>query len=476
MDPDLRGVITNTASVSSLADDNASAGNTAQEPTTVAGEADLTITKSAGADPVDGGSQLTYSIEVENLGPSTAFAVVVSDTLPAAVTYVSDTGGCVEAPAGTLTCNLGDMAPLAMDMFDVTVQVPMTTTTVTNTASVTSDTTDPDAGNNSDSIAGRGVFTADLSLTKVDSADPVVAGTTLVYTLTVMHDGPSSGVAGDVTVTDTLPAGVTFVSSLPDRDSGPNPLVWNLGTMIQSDSREIVVTVTVDSDTLGVITNTAEVSSLSLGAVTGGPAVDVTAAGLDTVDPDTSNNVASQPTMVIAEADLVIAKSDAPDPVIAGQSLTYAITVTNNGPSDATGVVVTDTLPAEVSYVSDSDSCVEGPSGVLTCDLGTIAAGADASFEVLVAVDNATPAGTVITNTVDVASVTADTDTGNNQTMATTTVDTQAHLSIAKADDDRSNRLRQPGDLHGLRIQQRAIPGLQCGSDGYAAGRIQLRQ
>ncbi len=89
------------------------------------------------------------------------------------------------------------------------------------------------------------------------------------------------------------------------------------------------------------------------------------------------------------QADLALTKSDSPDPVAAGTQLTYQLTVDNNGPSDSSGFLATDTLPAGVSFVSASAGCSELPagSGLVACSSGGLASGADASFSIVVAVD-----------------------------------------------------------------------------------------
>ena len=135
----------------------------------------------------------------------------------------------------------------------------------------------------------------------------------------------------------------------------------------------------------------------------------------------------------VSQADLSITKSDAPDPVTPGGTLTYTLTVTNGGPTGATSVSVTDTLPAGVTFVSASGAgwtCTQS-GGTVTCTRASLAAAATATITIVVTV-NPTTTGT-ITNTATVTSVTADPNTANNTATATTTVGGRADLSIAKS-------------------------------------------
>jgi uncharacterized repeat protein (TIGR01451 family) len=110
--------------------------------------ADLSITKSDSPDPVVVGNNLTYTIMVTNAGPDTASSVTVSDTLPAGVTFVSAGAGCTHA-AGTVTCTLGDIASGGSETRTIVV-TPGSTGTISNTATVSSTTADPNTANNSD--------------------------------------------------------------------------------------------------------------------------------------------------------------------------------------------------------------------------------------------------------------------------------------------------------------------------------------
>jgi uncharacterized repeat protein (TIGR01451 family) len=117
------------------------------------------------------------------------------------------------------------------------------------------------------------------------------------------------------------------------------------------------------------------------------------------------------------QADLEISKADSPDPVTVGDNLTYTITVTNLGPDAATNVVVTDTLPSGVRFVSASPECVHA-AGVVTCNLGTIPAGDSVTITIVV---TPTARGT-ISNTATVTSDTLDPNTDNNSDAEPTEV------------------------------------------------------
>lgn len=120
------------------------------------------------------------------------------------------------------------------------------------------------------------------------------------------------------------------------------------------------------------------------------------------------------------DADLSITKTDSPDPVVRGNNLTYTIKVTNGGPLDATGVVVTDNLPgaSDVDFVSatSAGTTCQKTGNVVTCDLGTIANQASKTVTVVVKTKRT---GT-LSNTATVASPDDNTPANNSATAATT--------------------------------------------------------
>jgi len=182
------------------------------------------------------------------------------------------------------------------------------------------------------SVYDRGVNVldgeADLVVTKTDDPDPVVAGEVLTYTLVITNSGPSD--ATGVVVTDTLPSGASFDSAVASQGTYDSVTgVWMVGELADGSDATLALVLTVDPSMRGMLFNAAEVSATES-------------------DPTPGNNVVGQGTAINARTDLVVIKTDGPDPVVSGEILTYNLTLTNNGPSDATGPVISDAQPGHV--------------------------------------------------------------------------------------------------------------------------------
>ena len=122
---------------------------------------------------------------------------------------------------------------------------------------------------------------------------------------------------------------------------------------------------------------------------------------------------------VTLSADLSVTKTDSPDPVVVGQNLTYTITVTNNGPDPATGVILTDDLPDSAAFVSASPQCMYIQANhTVVCSLGTLTSGATATVTIVVRPLQ----GGTITNTASVSAVEMDPNAANNTATESTTV------------------------------------------------------
>ena len=163
--------------------------DSATETTTVDEEADLEV-QVDDADPVVTGSDVTYTLTVTNHGPSDATGVVMTDDVPAGTSFVSADNGGIET-AGTVTWNLGSLADGASVTVHVTVHVDEARRpTHQHRLGEGRPGADPEPSRRlgQDTTVAE---SADLSITKSDDADPVLAGEDLTYTLVVTNDGPS---------------------------------------------------------------------------------------------------------------------------------------------------------------------------------------------------------------------------------------------------------------------------------------------
>jgi uncharacterized repeat protein (TIGR01451 family) len=283
-----------------------------------------------------------------------------------------------------------------------------TPASVSNTAAVTATETDPVPANNSATETTTvNPPSADLAVTKTGTAT-VNVNANITYTITVTNNGPAT--ATSVSLSDMLPAGTTFVSlTAPAGWTPTTPAVGSGGTVTATNPS--LAAATPQTFTLVVATTSIAVPGVSNTAT-------VTAAE---PDPNAANNSATAATTVNPIADLGITKTDSPDPVNNQSNITYTITVTNNGPSPAANVTVTDNVPAGTTFVSATPTQGTCPQagGVVTCNIGMMASGANVTVTMLVMV---TGFGPTVTNTATVASSVTDPVAGNNSATATTTV------------------------------------------------------
>lgn len=341
--------------------------------------ADLQVNKTADRAQIQAGEALTYSLEVVNAGPDTAFNVSLTDnftrlyTAAAAnsfqgvvvtsnsATLDSCTGNSVGNPGQRLlrcvftevpACTAGVDCPIV----DVTV-MPLgnnasgTAAQITNTANVISAATaDPDYGNNSGSVTTSVESRTDVTVTKTASwtgqpADARRAGTNLTYVITAISSELSAAGASDVVVRDTLPLDVTFVSATSSAGtcSAPAPgatttaanrnLECAIGDLARGSEETVTVVVRPNLATHNTaITNLVRIDT-------------------STPEFDLTNNTAEVTVDVAPPAvDLISSTSDTPDPIQEGDLTTYTVTIRNDGPSVAEQTRIYGVLPTEAGF------------------------------------------------------------------------------------------------------------------------------
>jgi uncharacterized repeat protein (TIGR01451 family) len=389
-------------------------------------DADLAVAKVVDDAIPNEQDSIVYTITVTNpIGAAQATTVSLNDMLPAGVTYVSDVPSQGSYDDGSGLWLVGTINANASATLDITATVDVGTagTTIVNTAdTLSADQPDSDVLNNTDSASIVVSDEADLSVAKiVDDATPLESGT-VVYTITIAN--PSGGAqATGITLTDLLPAGVTYVSDVPSQGSFNDVSgLWTVGTISAGANATLDITTTVDVGTGGeAIINTTSLLTL------------------DQTDSNALNDVGSIQIDVDDEADLAVTKVvDDATPLESG-TIVYTITLTNTpGGAEATGVTLSDLLPAGVTYVSDVASQGSYVSGSGLWTVGTLATGASATLDITATVD-VTTGGSLIVNTASAPALDqTDSNATNDSDSASITVDDGADLAVTKIVDDAS--------------------------------------
>jgi len=426
------GTLSNTATVSGggTGDPNP-ANNSATDTDTLTPQADLGITKTDGVTTAIPGGSVTYTITASNPGPSAATGATVADTFPASL---SCSWTCVGAGGGTCTAsgsgNINDTVNLPAGgsvTYTVSCSIsPAATGTLSNTATVAAPAgvTDPVPGNNSATDSDTLGAQADLAITKTDGVTSATPGGSVTYAITASNAGPSN--ATGATVADTFPASLTCTWTCVGAGGG---------TCTASGSGNIGDTVNLPAGGSVTYTASCSISAAATGTLSNTATV---AAPAGVTDPVPGNDSATDTDNLGSQPDLSIIKTDGVTTATPGGSVTYTITASNAGPSNATGATVADTFPASLSCTwtcvgAGGGTCTASGSGNIN-DTVNLPAGGSVTYTASCSI-SAAATGT-LSNTATVAAPAGVTDPvpGNNSATDTDTLSAQADLAITKTD------------------------------------------
>ena len=370
------------------------ANNTANDTVTVNAQPDLTIVKTD--DSVGGivapGQTLTYTLVVKNVGNQDATGAQVKDVVPPNSTYVAagssawlaTVGGAAlpnGAAAGTQAqINIGTLAAGATQTFTFVVKINAAvsagSSTFVNTATTNDDGSngpDPTPPNNTSTVTDTLTGQPDLVIVKSDGGKSVIPGGTLVYTLSYTNVGPKG--ASNVTIHETVPPNTTYASA-------GSTAGWTFTNGAVAGTLGSINVGTVNPGDTGSVTFVIKLNaSIPIGTVS----VDNTATidddgtnGPDLNPPDNTSTISTH----IPTADLLVKKTvdNAAPPQLS--VVNYTITVTDLGPDGATGVVIGDTLPVGLTYISSTPSqgTYDNTTGMWT--VGSIANGASVTLTI----------------------------------------------------------------------------------------------
>ena len=347
---DQTGDWTNQATVTSAegATDSAEATTTVVQPV-------LALTKSGPATALLN-ANFDYTITVTNNGDGAATGATVVDTLPAGLTYVSSDPAAGAASGSTVTWNVGDLAPDASETVTLTVR-GTTGGAKVNVATASS-------GGNSfqpEARATTTILVPDITVEKT-GRPAMFVGNQVTYTLTANNSGDAA--LTGVTITDTIPTGMSYVTSSPAgtvSDDGAQ-VTWSVGSL--AVGAETSVTVTLQGDQVGTVTNTAGASATE--GVTASDTLEI---------------------RILPAPGATIQITDSFDPVSEGEEVDFTVSVSNQGRSPMTNVRVVVPIPTEMTFVSTSDTqaTLGGDGRTVTFLLdGSLATGESFSFTITV--------------------------------------------------------------------------------------------
>lgn len=429
------GVQFANVATASAADDVNEENNSGVVVTTIpAPSADIGVNKSA-ATKAAADTDIVYTVTVLNGGPDTASGLNVSDTLPGNLTFVSfsqsGTGLTCTTPTvgtgGTVNCSAASYPAGSTTTLTITAHVPPGTiahvppdspagTDYDNVATATTTSLDPNSENDTAQARTIVVEAVDVAITKNGPAS-VGAGANIAYTLTITNNGP--GAASNVRLSDAIPQNASLVTFT--RDNGP--------------AANCSITSVIDCSYTTLASGASAQFTLTLQAGSSGTVVNTASVSTDNVDSNNANNTATVTTTITQVADVSVQKTG-PMSVVAGNNVTYQITVVNNGPSPAANVALTDTFPANTTFVSIAQNTgpafnCPAPAPGLNCTIASLASGAQATFTLVLAVAASAPAGPLM-NTANVSAAVTDNVPGNNQSPSTVNVTTLADVVVNK--------------------------------------------
>ncbi len=400
-----------------------SRGNTSEfsPAVQIQGVADLSVTIDASPSQVTPGQSLTYRVTVTNKSLVDAHGVMLQDSLPGGLSVLSVTAGpgvSVTRAGRSITADLGTLA--AGSTATVTVVGTVTAlpgTTLTSSASVTLAEPDPVPSNNVATSSTLVRAVSDVSLAVTSAPETVRLGDSFSITFLATNQGttPANGVVLQIPVgPDFSYDSTTTTNGFASYDGGI--LTVNLGTLIGGSTA-----------TVTVVLDAADVGSGDIaGTLT-----------TDDIDPTPDDHSAAVTVQVVPSSRLLLALSMPPGPSYQGSSLTYTVSVINNGPSDATGVVLALPMVPGLTPLSATSSLGDAPvllPGLFEAAIGTIPNQATVTVTILVRLGlpiPSSPATLLLSAAVEADDF--DPGPGGGSIMASVRVDPVADLAVELA-------------------------------------------
>ncbi|WP_295113878.1 CARDB domain-containing protein [uncultured Methanobrevibacter sp.] len=356
----------------------------------------LTVVKTVDVAEVYVNDEVTFTVNVTNNGPSNATGVKITDVVPGGFEFVRASDSGYDNVTGLLTVPVIEAGESFV--FTITLKA-VTNGTLSNVVNVTSAENDTVVNS---SISVKVAPVVNLTVVKTVDVAEVYVNDEVTFTVNVTNNGPSN--ATGVKITDVVPGGFEFVRA---SDSGYDNVTGLLTVPVIEAGESFVFTITLKAVTNGTLSNV----------------VNVTSAENDTV---VNSSISVKVAPVV---NLTVVKTVDVAEVYVNDEVTFTVNVTNNGPSNATGVKITDVVPGGFEFVRASDSGYDNVTGLLTVPV--IEAGESFVFTItLKAVTNGT-----LSNVVNVTSAENDTVVNSSISVKVAPVVNLTVVKVADMDD-----------------------------------------
>ena len=432
--------VDDVTNVVSVTDDGANGpdsdptNNSDVDDTPISAAPDLHVIKDDGQTTVGPNATLIYTLSYGNDGSQDAANVVLTESLPPGTTFdaANSSAGWSETSPGVWELSLGTVVAGTggTRSFAVVVDDPLAAgiSQLVNSVTIADDGTngpDENPNDNSDTDTDTVNATPDLYIEKDDGNTTTTAGASVIYTINYGNDGDQS--ATGVVITEDVPVGATFdfsnsTNGWVESPVGSGTYQFNVGALDAGDTGTVAFAVFVDDPLAAGLDQLVNNTSIADDGANG-------------QDPDPTDNADNDVDTINAVPNLVITKTDGGITSTPGGTIVYTLTYSNDGDQDATGVVITESVPANTSFNSAASDTgwTENPagSGTYEFNVGNLPVGTVGTVTFAVTVDSIVPSGV---SQIDNATVIADDGANGAETNLADNVDCLLYTSPSPRD------------------------------------------
>ena len=349
-------------------------------------EAKISVTKTANPSFGTPGTNVTFTLLVENTGSAALQHVFVSDLLPVGMIYVSSTSGSTHAGQNVYWSDVGPLSSGENKSLQILAYIDGSITGTHNLTNNVDVSGKPENGQNVTSNASADVQAQEAKISVTKTANPTVGSPSTNVTFTLLVKNTGSAALQHVFVSDLLPVGMSYVSSTSGSTHAGQNVYWSdVGPILSGKNKSLQIVAHIDGPITGThnLTNNVDVSG----------------------KPENGQNVTSNSSADVQAQEAKISVTKTANPTVGSPStnVTFTLLVENTGSAALQHVFVSDLLPVGMSYVSSTSGSTHAGQNVYWSDVGPILSGKNKSLQIVAHIDGPITGSHNLTNNVDVS-------------------------------------------------------------------------